>query len=251
MADLDDLDALFDSIAYAGGAPGIADKPAAAAAPVAPAKPSEPLAASPEKAEMVYSRLGALARNLHDALSELGVDRAVEHAAEVMPDMRDRLNYISTMTEKAAQTVLDTVDHIKPLQETLTNQARDLRDRWDLAFKGDLSLEEFKALSGETRSYMQRAYKDIDVMGASLMDIVLAQDFQDLTGQMIRKITGLARQVEEELVKLLIELTGDIHAGDKVRMHEEELHGPVVGNEQHAVASSQGEVDDLLSSLGF
>jgi chemotaxis protein CheZ len=92
---------------------------------------------------------------------------------------------------------------------------------------------------------------------ALLMDIMMAQDFQDLTGQVIKKITGLAQDLEKQLVQLLIDFSPAIPKKDSEANNAEAgdnsslLNGPQIDPDAVDIVASQEQVDDLLDSLGF
>lgn len=263
--DSDDLQALFDSIA------------ADAAAPPAPAVPPKPdpagdndelqalfdtvaaqVAETPDGTEAmdsvspqeaVFNKLGHLARQLHDSMRELGYDRMLEETARQIPDARQRLTYIAQMTEQAASRVLNATDIAKPLQDQLLERSEALAARWDRMFANQLSVDEFKALAADTRAYFQDAPGKIRTTGAQLMEIMMAQDFQDLTGQVIKKVVEMAQNMESQLVGVLIEA---IPEDRKAEAPEGLMNGPVISAAGRPdVVTNQAQVDDLLESLGF
>jgi chemotaxis protein CheZ len=245
--DSDELEALFDSIAQAH-----VDKPAAAepvkAAP-APVAEVALATASIEGTEEVHARIGNLTRALHDTLRELGYDKSLERAMGKIPDARDRLNYISTLTEQAAVKTLNAVEETKPLQQKLETGATQLSARWQELFDGKLDTEQFKALVHQTRSYLQEAPLNTKATNAQLMDIVMAQDYQDLTGQVIKKLSETVQQLENQLVNLLIATMSE---EKKKEIDNSLLNGPIVNAEGRSdIVTSQSQVDDLLESLGF
>jgi chemotaxis protein CheZ len=199
--------------------------------------------------ENVFRRLGHMTRQLHDTLRELGYDHALEEAAKAIPDARQRLAYVAQMTEQAASRVLNATDVARPIQEGLQVQAAGLAGRWDRLFAGDLSVDEFKALAGDTRGYLEDVPKRTAATNDQLMEIMMAQDFQDLTGQVIKKVVDLAQRMETELLQVLIEaMPQDM----KVEAPEGLLNGPVVNADGRGdVVANQEQVDDLLESLGF
>lgn len=199
--------------------------------------------------ERVFNRLGQLARQLHDALRELGYDKMIEETAQQLPDARQRLAYISQMTEQAASRVLNATDAVKPLQDEMLAQTTDLAARWDKVYANQSSVEDFKQLAGMTRDYFKAAQEKHRATNDHLMEIIMAQDFQDLTGQVIKRVVDIAQNMESSLVALLIEA---IPADRKHETPESLLNGPVVDAAGRAdVLSSQSQVDDLLESLGF
>ena len=234
--DSDELQALFDSVAQA--------PPAARAAAVAAS------ADGSAREEVVFNRLGQLARQLHDSLRELGVDKMLaETAQQVIPDARQRLAYIAQMTEQAASRVLNAADIAKPIQDELMARSEALSGRWDRMFANQLSVEEFKILAADTRKYFGEAPAKLKITNEQLMEIMMAQDFQDLTGQVIKKVVDVVQGMETQLLGLLIEA---IPEQRKAEAPEGLLNGPVIGSAgQGDVVTSQGQVDDLLASLGF
>lgn len=242
-----ELEALFDSIASANEpVPESKSEPVAEAASKKNEAKTEQT--SPEEPD-VYSQVGHLTRQLHDTLRELGYDRSIEKAVGKMPDARDRLNYISTLTEQAAAKTLNATDAAKPLQEALETGAHHLSERWQLLMDGKLSVDEFKHLAGQTREYLQDVPLKTKATHAQLMDIVMAQDYQDLTGQVIKKLAETVQQLENQLLQMLIASASE---EKKKEMSDSMLNGPVVNAEGRTdVVTSQAQVDDLLESLGF
>lgn len=239
-----ELEALFDSIASA--AEPAPPPPAPVAAPAEkPAPVAEPM---PEGGD-VYAQVGHLTRKLHDTLRELGYDRSIEKAVGKMPDARDRLNYISTLTEQAAVKTLTATETAKPLQEALETSAKQLSARWDQMMAGQLSVDEFKSLVANTREHLQDVPLKTKATNTQLMDIVMAQDFQDLTGQVIKKLAETVQQLENQLLQMLIASASE---AKKQEIGDTLLNGPVVNAEGRTdIVTSQAQVDDLLESLGF
>lgn len=248
--DSDELEALFDSILEANTV-----KPApAAAAPVAPAAAApaqvpSPAASAPSESGGIHSQIGHLTRALHDTMRELGYDKTLERAVGKMPDTRDRLNYISTLTEQAAVKTLNAVEEAKPMQQKLESEAAQLSARWQELFERKLDTEQFKSLVQQTRSYLGEVPLNTKATNAKLMDIVVAQDYQDLTGQVLKKLADTVQQLENQLVAILIESLPE----DKKRdVDSSLLNGPVVNADGRSdVVTSQAQVDELLESLGF
>lgn len=238
--DSDDLEALFDSVSAQAGA-------SVSAAPAAAAESAAPVAEDAEEA--VFNHLGHMARNLHDTLRELGHDSKLENAAKKIPDARDRLNYIAQMTEQAASRVLNATDIAKPLQDDLLARSGSMAQRWEKMFANQLSVDEFKALAVDTRAYFTEAPAKLKTINEQTMEIVMAQDFQDLTGQVVKKVIDLAQQLETQLVQVLIEAMPE---EKKAEAPEGLMNGPVINAAGRSdVVTSQEQVDDLLESLGF
>ncbi len=256
-AESDDLEALFDSIVKDNSAPAAAPKAEAGseANSVANADADTDTVAKAET-EMpedapgdVMGRIGRLTRTLHDALRELGYDRVLEKTAAAIPDARDRLDYVIKMTEQAAVRALNAIETAQPIQERLGDEAERLSANWEKLFNKQMSVGEFKSLVASTRHFLSQAPKQTRATNDQLLEIMMAQDFQDLTGQVIKKITKLAKDMEQQLVHLLVDL---VPADVRDEIDTGLLNGPVVNAAKGPeVVTNQNQVDDLLASLGF
>ena len=222
---------------------------------IEPSKPQE-AAAQPIDSGMesnaqneVLLRVGQMTRTLHDSLRGLGFDKLLERAAHDIPDARDRLDYVARMTEQAAQRVLNATDAAGPLQDEIDHGANVLEHGWQDLLLSSFSEEQYRALAEKTIVYLGQAHRNANATKQQLMEIMMAQDFQDLTGQVIKKVTELAHGIEQQLVQLLMDYAPpDIRrdAGSGL------LNGPQINPEGNTeVVSDQGQVDDLLESLGF
>lgn len=241
--DSDELQALFDAVVEQTGQ-GCA--PSAAAEPMKSHTPAAEGAAEPDA---VFNRLGQLTRQVHDSLRELGLEGALKEAAEAIPDARQRLAYITQTTEQAASRVLNATDVARPIQDELTGGADALSARWDELYAGKLSPEAFRELSADTRSFLGAVADGSRVTSAQLHEIMMAQDFQDLTGQVIKRVVDLAQLLETQLLQVLLEAAP---AQVRNECHSGLLNGPVINPEGRSdVVNSQAQVDDLLESLGF
>ena len=274
-----ELEALFDSIAQAAHAPVAPPPPAPApvsmemerdnpelealfdavvqqthampaAAPVSSPAPSPVNESNTSDREAVmYSRVGQLTRKFHDALRELGYDKSLERAASAIPDAKDRLQYVATMTEQAAERVLNATDRAKPLQDEMERQAQALSQGWQQLFDNKLSVEEFKLLATNSHRFLNELPSKTQATNQQLMEIVMAQDFQDLTGQVIKRVLNMVQQVEGELVEFLMEYSPEREPEQCSTGLE---NGPVINATGRTdVVANQQQVDDLLESLGF
>ncbi len=201
-----------------------------------------------QPAEDLIARIGALTRLLRDSMRELGLDQAIKDAAEAIPDARDRLHYVAKMTEQAAHKVLNASESAQPLQEQMQRQAQALDGRWQAWFDAPKELPEARELVDDTRAFLQDVPVQAQATQRHLMDIIMAQDFQDLTGQVIMRMMGVIGTIERELLQVLID---NVPAE---RRHEASslLNGPQINPQGKAdVVTSQAQVDDLLDSLGF
>lgn len=234
--DSDDLESLFDSIVQANQS-GKKDK-------------SSVQTSSPgveASADGVFNEIGHLTRALHDSLRELGYDKKLQNAASAIPDARDRLNYIATMTQAAAERVLNATEATQPVVEKIEAGAKNLANEWQKLFDNKLGVEEFKTLAAQTHAYLTDVPRQTRQTSANLTEIMMAQDFQDLTGQVIKKIMDVTQNLEQQLLFLLVH-----NAPSTIKLDPSLLNGPVIKADGRGdIVTTQAQVDDLLESLGF
>ena len=238
-----ELEALFDAVVQQTHAmPAAEPVPSSAPSPVNESNTSD-------REAVMYSRVGQLTRKFHDALRELGYDKSLERAASAIPDAKDRLQYVATMTEQAAERVLNATDRAKPLQDEMERQAQALSQGWQQLFDNKLSVEEFKLLTTNSHRFFNELPSKTQATNQQLMEIVMAQDFQDLTGQVIKRVLNMVQQVEGELVEFLMEYSPEREPEQFSTGLE---NGPVINASGRTdVVANQQQVDDLLESLGF
>lgn len=245
--DSDDLQDLFDSIASTNQPQNVAQQ-----VEVSSSNPStNPDDEQWDGQEGVYKRIGKMARELNNALHELGYDKLLENAVSAVPDARDRLAYIANITEQAACRVLNATDVAQPLIEKIQSDSDSFAGRWEKAFSNQLSVAEFRKLAEDTKTYFKSDLPKLSgETNTQLLEIMMAQDFQDLTGQVIKKIVTLAESLENGLMKVLIEVMPE-HC-KKSEEVSSLLNGPVITAEGRSdIVVSQQQVDDLLDTLGF
>jgi chemotaxis protein CheZ len=215
--------------------------------------------------DRILARIGQLTRTLRDSMRELGLDKQVEAAAEMVPDARDRLKYVATMTEQAAERALNAIELAKPLQEIMQRDAQALDARWEQWYGAPLENADVKTLLADTRGFLQQVPVHTVATNTQLLEIMLAQDFQDLTGQVIKKITDVVYVIEQQLLSVLLENIAPERreqfaaqaaalaaATSSVGSSDTLLNGPQINPEGRTdVVQDQTQVDDLLASLGF
>lgn len=203
----------------------------------------------------VVDRVGRLARLLHTRLGELGLSTEIKEAADAIPDTRDRLNYVAEMIEQAAERALNAVDVARPMQEGLEQKAAALEGKWISSFNDpeNFDIEKAKALVSETRQMMTTVSDTAAETNRQLMEILMAQEFQDLTGQVLKKMIEVVKDVEDQLMQVLLDTMPEDQAKDKSGKKDEFLAGPQVGaaDAGQDIMASQDQVDDLLDSMGF
>lgn len=203
-----------------------------------------------DPADRMLQRVGHLTRMLRESIRELGLDREVEKAAHAIPDARDRLNYIAAMTEQAATRVLNAVDVARPAQDALQTQATVLADDWQRWQARSLDDTQLRALVQNTHAFLHAVPGHTATTNQQLLEILMAQDFQDLTGQVIKKVLDMVQLIEQQLIAILLEhSSGNGPVSDAAASL---LNGPQVRpHDTPDVVANQDQVDDLLESLGF
>jgi chemotaxis protein CheZ len=209
--------------------------------------PGAPDGAADVAPDEFLTRIGQMTRALHDNLRGLGFDRLLEKAASDMPDARDRLEYVAQMTEKAAQKVLNATELALPLQEKIQQDAVQLKAEWQTLLAAPFAEADYRAMAAKSMAALQQTQDNASLTRTQLMDIMMAQDFQDLTGQVIKRVTELANDIERQLVQLLVD-----YAPAETRREDNGLmNGPQIHAGGKDVIADQSQVDDLLESLGF
>jgi chemotaxis protein CheZ len=210
--------------------------------------------------QSLYREVGRLTRSLHEAIRNFQIqpqNPEQQEALSKMSDASDRLQYVVEMTNNAANRTMDLVEDAMPRANAMCEQAKSLRDDWQRLRRREMAPAEFRELYGRIDRFFESLSDDAEKMYGDLSEILLAQDFQDLTGQVIQKVTALVKEVEDNLLGLVVmashvdQLTGTVHdLKDKEASIKGE--GPQMrAAERSDVVSGQDDVDDLLSSLGF
>ena len=202
----------------------------------------------------MLAEVGTLTRDLHESLKQFGDDtRMSEIAKDEIPDARDRLQYVIEKTEFAANKTMDAVDRCMPIADNLHEGLLEVRPKWNELMKGRIELAEFKALCHQIDELLGEVEGDSSELRGQLTEILMAQDFQDLTGQIISRVITLVNEVEGRLVEILTVFgANQLEESAEKKASSIEAEGPIMNPQERADAvSSQDEVDDLLSSLGF
>lgn len=206
---------------------------------------------SVENDEM-FAEIGKMTRQLHDSLTNFQLDARIANMAnEDIPDAQERLNYVISLTEQAANTTMDAIESGMPLADKLCQDVNQIMPAWTKLMNRDLQLGEFKTLCHQVNDFIKDAEHDTAQLHILLNEVLMAQGFQDLTGQVIRRVIELVREVEDSLIHLLTVFgASEPDASQASDSHEAE--GPIINAEgREDVVTGQDDVDDLLSSLGF
>lgn len=204
----------------------------------------------------LFHELGKLTRELHDTINSFRLDaRIVDLTEKEIPDAKDRLTYVITMTEQAANRTLDAVEQSLPLSAQLQTRAAALRGPWQQARKRASAA--LNGVGDQIEAFIDEVENDAVVLQRNLSDALMAQDYQDLTGQIIRRVITLVQDVEHNLVGL-VRLSGQRLGGTPAAAVTDTaaagtaLEGPRIPSLDKADSlKGQDDVDDLLSGLGF
>lgn len=212
---------------------------------------------SSERETELFQEVGKLTRQLHDNLNNFTApDNLSELTEKEIPDAKERLNFVIKMTDDAAHATLNAIDDILPVSGELSEKSKDLQEKWTRFTAREMPLDEFKTMAQEITQYLAASNVGVEQIHSKLNDVVMAQGFQDLTGQVIRKVIKLVQEVEGSLVELIRISKSNVNKSNKQVVTEQDerakLEGPAVpGIQVEGAVNSQDEVDDLLSSLGF
>jgi len=211
----------------------------------------------------LFNELGRLTRDFHEAINSFNSDERISQMAEDdIPDAKQRLNYVIEKTDEAANKTLNAVENAIPVCEQLEVSLDGLNTGWEKFLSREMKPDEFRVLSNEIKEFLHSSGSEIQVVKANLNEILMAQDFQDITGQIIKRVITLVGEVESNLVEL-IRLNSKVGIptittknNEKADIDSKEaasvLDGPQIpGMETEGAVSGQDDVDELLSSLGF
>ncbi|RFA28529.1 chemotaxis protein CheZ [Alkalilimnicola ehrlichii] len=207
---------------------------------------------------VLFKELGMLTRELHESIKAFRLDTRLSDIAESeIPDARDRLNYVITMTEQAAHRTLTAIEDSINRVDVVIGKAQPMRENWQRFRNREMAVDEFRVLCRDLDEFLEASAEEGGKVQSNLTEALMAQDYQDLTGQIIRRVINLVQEVEENLVQLVRFSGGRIleenaASADKNKDGAIKAEGPSVpGVDKGDVVQGQDDVDDLLSSLGF
>ncbi|OYT88063.1 MAG: chemotaxis protein CheZ [Burkholderiales bacterium PBB6] len=182
------------------------------------------------------------------ALPSSWVKPELRHVVREMPDACERLEYVGKMTEKAANRVLALIDDAKPACDEVRSRGQEIADAMTrLADSPDFDAARARVLMRMCAEFATRAATFADKQNSVLTEVMMAQDFQDLSGQVINKVMAILWRAEEELRHVLDDGALPEVAPAQATGQTEELKGVQVPDR----AMQQDDVDDLLASMGF
>jgi chemotaxis protein CheZ len=196
----------------------------------------------------VIPRIASVTRLLRDSMRELGLDEAIRDVAAAIPDTCDRLRYVAQMTERAAERTLNAAERAQPLQDALARDARALSARWRPPQNESLDTLQMHELIRDSKTFLDSVPARAQATQTQLREIVMAQDFQDLTGQVILKMMDVIGAIETELLQVLLDNVSPERREEANAL----LNGPQTKPAGKSdIVTNQDQVDGLLASLGF
>jgi chemotaxis protein CheZ len=211
-----------------------------------------------EESAELFSEVGKLTRQLHDSLATFQLDDRLSGLTNKdMPDARSRLEYVIQETEKAANSTMDAVERSMPIADQLNGRLASIMPEWKKLMSRQIELGEFKHLCIDLDKLLSDAVGDSKELNSMLTEVLMAQGYQDLTGQVIRRVIELVKEVEDHLVDMLANFGDQDLQKEKSQMngissYNVKAEGPIIdAAKRDDVVSNQDDVDDLLSSLGF
>ena len=205
--------------------------------------------------DSLFMELGKLTRELHETLKDIDVGVA----AEEIPNARNRLSYVIELTEQAANKTMDGIEATIPMSDQLAKEAGALLQDWGRFKRREMTVEEFRDLYKEMMVFLESVESTAGTIHDNLQEVLLAQNFQDLTGQAIKKVMDTVTDLERRLVQL-VKLASEANRsfGEEQDLDEELIIADETDGDEEETADEKGaevrnqdEVDKLLSDLGF
>jgi len=183
-----------------------------------------------KREENLLEKVEEITQNLHETLEGFGSDRLIlKHAKHDLPEASERLQYVIDSTEEASAKTLSASENIMALLETVESQIE----------------------NSEAKQQLEQAK-------AEVTEIMMAQSFQDLTGQVLNRVILLVTTLEQSLVELIeksginLDTLNVQDSEEDVKSEEMKGVGPnVTKSSKKDSVQSQNDVDDLLGELGI
>ena len=210
---------------------------------------------NPKNTEL-FAEIGKLTRQLHDSMNNFNLDSRINDLANAdIPDAKERLNYVIERTENAANKTMDAVEAIFPGIDKIQAQVDAITPQWQQLMRNEIDFPGFKGLCQEIDTLLVTTKTEGTQIHSLMTDVLMAQDFQDLTGQVIRKVIDLVIEVEDSLINMLtvfgLDKVDSENSSYTPKVGDNLVEGPIIDTERDDVVADQDDVDDLLSSLGF
>lgn len=183
--------------------------------------------------QQLYQSIGQMTRNLHESLKGVDDIELMHQVKHDLPDLNERINYVLSSTEQAVDTTLSASEAIGQVVDQLDQ------------FKNQLDSEQAKQLDDA-----------LSVISQQINEIMQAQSFQDLTGQVLKRMLVVMGSFEHSLLDLIARAGQSLDdlPPRQVDQHKDDLKGvgpAATKRDKDSVAQSQDDVDDLLAELGF
>lgn len=202
----------------------------------------------------IFDEVGRMTREVHDTLRSFAEDeRLGAFTQEEMPDARDRLRYVITLTEQAATRTLSITEEATPIAEQIVDRSQRLKGELAKVAASEADNPRLGSVVDSMARYLDSTTRRGEQLKAQLTEVMMAQEFQDLSGQLLMRVIDLLEQLEEKLVGLL-QITAPVRGASTPERQAERAEdgvGPQLPNATDNVVKNQDDVDDLLESLGF
>jgi chemotaxis protein CheZ len=203
----------------------------------------------------IFHELGKLTRTLHEAITHFPVDPRLTRLSEKdMPDARERLRYVVTKTEESANRTLKAVEDSIPLAKHLSQRATEHQQQWERFLRREMDVQEFRTLTHSLREFLGGIIADSSSLSSNLSEVLMAQEYQDITGQVIQRVIRVVQDVEDGLVEMVRVVGSRAQPASPAGAQPattSRLEGPQIDPKKADVMANQDDVDALLSSLGF
>lgn len=202
---------------------------------------------------VLMKNVGELTREIETALERFCVDARVEDLSrKEVPDARVSLEHVLKLTDEAAHRTMDLVEQSREPADVIFRGASQVLPRWRDWREGRLSPEEHAALMDETGGLLDAAREGSELIRANLSEVLVAQGYQDLSGQIIRSVMNLIDEIQEALAGLVALSRGQDFV---CRAREPQANGAcgpqVPGVAKGETVAGQDEVDMLLSGMNL
>lgn len=202
----------------------------------------------------IFQDLGKLTRELHETINDIGSDARLQDIMHnEMPDAKHNLNHVIELTEDAANKTLSAIESTTPVLDDLGERASYLQRLLQGHMKKLTQKNELSFIEEELKGFLDKVSTDIKHVNKDMNTILMAQGYQDLSGQIIQRVSNMVQDVEHSLIAILKINSHSINENSVVDSDKNRTgHGPAVpGIKNDDVLNSQDDVDDLLSTLGF
>ena len=201
----------------------------------------------------LFGELRKLTQDLQSALDRFRLDsRLLSLAEKEVPDARHRLDHVLKLTDEAAHRTMDLVEKSAPLADKTAREAAEIVELWKRFRSRTIAVDEFRRMIERMDVFLASATTDMDQVRGNLSEVLLAQGFQDLSGQIIRGVMKLVTELETALTDLIRISKSGPRAAKPLSEETRRGFGPTIpGINNGPAVGHQDDVDALLSGLGM